>query len=103
MKAIKITGMAIGGLALFAGAIALVSWILTLLWNWLMPELFGIPAINLWQAAGIFILSKLLFTPGFGSDKGRSKKKNKRHEWKMKFKTRMKQHMPHSAQDSEEK
>lgn len=31
-----------------------------LLWNWLMPEIFGLKAITIWQAAGLFVLSNLL-------------------------------------------
>ncbi|HEU0199167.1 MAG TPA: hypothetical protein VFR86_01915 [Burkholderiaceae bacterium] len=31
-----------------------------LLWNWLMPELFGWPAIGFWQALGLLVLSKIL-------------------------------------------
>lgn len=38
-----------------------------LLWNWLMPELFGLPSITFWQAAGLLILCKILFG-GFGSN-----------------------------------
>lgn len=32
-----------------------------LLWNWLMPELFGLPAISFLQAAGLLLLCKILF------------------------------------------
>lgn len=32
-----------------------------LLWNWLMPELFGMSSIGFWQAAGLLILCKILF------------------------------------------
>ena len=32
-----------------------------LLWNWLMPELFGLSAIGFWQAAGLMLLSSFLF------------------------------------------
>lgn len=32
-----------------------------LLWNWLMPELFGLSAISFWQAAGLLLLCKILF------------------------------------------
>jgi hypothetical protein len=32
-----------------------------LLWNWLMPAVFGLPAIGFWQAVGLLVLSKLLF------------------------------------------
>ncbi len=36
-----------------------------LLWNWLMPVIFKLPSINYWQALGILVLSKILFTiPG---------------------------------------
>lgn len=31
------------------------------LWNWLMPGLFGLPAIGFWQAVGLMALSWLLF------------------------------------------
>jgi len=31
------------------------------LWNWLMPVLFGLRQINFWQAAGVLLLSKILF------------------------------------------
>jgi len=94
MKALKITGFAVGGLILFAGVAVFVSWILSLLWNWLMPGIFGLPEITMLQAAGLFILSKLLFTPGFGSDK-KSKKSHSHHDkssWKRKWASKMKQH-----------
>lgn len=32
-----------------------------LLWNWLMPALFGVVTITYWQSLGLFILCKLLF------------------------------------------
>ena len=31
------------------------------LWNWLMPEIFGLPIIDWYQAIGLIILSKILF------------------------------------------
>lgn len=31
------------------------------LWNWLMPELFGLRPITFWQAWGLLILSRILF------------------------------------------
>lgn len=36
-----------------------------LLWNWLMPELFGLPSLSFCQAAGLLALCKILFG-GFG-------------------------------------
>jgi hypothetical protein len=48
-------------LVVFAGMILVVM----LLWNALLPSLFGISAINYWQAAGLIILFRLLLG-GFG-------------------------------------
>lgn len=45
--------------------VAIVSLILTLptmlLWNWLMPILFGLTKITFWQALGINIFTGILF------------------------------------------
>lgn len=38
-----------------------------LLWNALLPELFNLPRISLWQAMGLLILSGLLFKNGTSS------------------------------------
>jgi hypothetical protein len=47
----------------------LIRW----LWNWLMPYLFGLPAIGFWQGLGIFVLARLLLGGFGGSDGERSK------------------------------
>jgi hypothetical protein len=39
--------------------------VVMLLWNWLVPGIFGWAAINFWQALGLLVLSKILFG-GFG-------------------------------------
>ena len=41
--------------------LVLFTFVVRGLWNWLMPGLFGLHMITLWQAAGILILSKILF------------------------------------------
>ena len=46
-----------------------------LLWNWLMPDIFGLKEITFWQALGLFVLSKLLLG-GFGRHKGAHRKSN---------------------------
>jgi len=48
-------------LGLIAIIIVLLGYPLMLLWNWLMPELFGLPLITFWQAIGLNILSTILF------------------------------------------
>ena len=50
------------------GAIAFVAiggLIVRLLWNALLPVIFGVPAISFWQALGLLALSRILFG-GFG-------------------------------------
>ena len=38
-----------------------------LLWNWLMPAIFGLTKVSLIQAWGLSFLSGLLFRSGIGS------------------------------------
>ena len=47
---------------LVIGAIALFSWIVMLLWNGVVTDVFNVKAITFWQAAGLLILSKILFS-----------------------------------------
>jgi hypothetical protein len=42
-------------------AVAVFGLVVMWLWNWLMPALFALPRIGLWQALGLLILSKILF------------------------------------------
>lgn len=44
-----------------------------LLWNWLMPEVFGLPSLSYWQGVGILVMAKLLF----GNFEGHHKKQGK--------------------------
>jgi len=44
---------------------AVFSSVIMLLWNWLMPTIFGLTAISIWQAFGLFALARILFG-GFG-------------------------------------
>lgn len=46
------------------GFLFLVSFVVMHLWNYTLPALFGVSAINLWQSMALFFLCKLLF--GFG-------------------------------------
>jgi hypothetical protein len=54
-------------LGIFTGAIfwiAALGLFTMLLWNWLMPEIFGLKTINYWQAAGLMALANLIFPSG---------------------------------------
>jgi hypothetical protein len=43
-----------------------------LLWNWLMPVIFGLTKITFWQAVGINFLSGILFKSSSSSTKSSS-------------------------------
>jgi hypothetical protein len=64
----------LGGLILVGIVLAGVGWAVLLLWNWLMPAIFALPAITYWQAVGLLVLSGILFRgfrPGFGRGRWR--------------------------------
>lgn len=70
-------GIAIIGLAILFGFI--IMW----LWNWLMPEIFGLTTLTYWQAVGIFILFKILLGGcGGGSNKGKERSKHSKSSCK---------------------
>ena len=45
-----------------AAFLALFTYVVMLLWNWLVPELFNGPMLSYWQTLGILVLSKILLT-----------------------------------------
>ena len=42
------------------GAVALSGMIVMLLWNGIMPEVFGLGIVTFWQAIGLLILGRFL-------------------------------------------
>jgi hypothetical protein len=46
-------------------AFTVFGFVVTHLWNYLMPGLFGLRAITFWQGVGLIVLGRLLFG-GFG-------------------------------------
>jgi hypothetical protein len=75
-------------LAIGAVAIAAFSALVMLLWNWLAPALFHLPAITLLQAFGLLVLSRILF----GSFGGRHV--GPRHHWRRRMRERWAQMTP---------
>lgn len=51
------------------------------LWNTILPGVIGVKAITYWQAAGIFVLSKILFGH-FGGGGGKGYQHGPRNKWK---------------------
>lgn len=68
-----IAGMIVLGVVAIAGLAILFGFVVMWLWNWLMPEIFGLPFLSYWQAVGLFILLKILIG-GCGSGKGNHSK-----------------------------
>jgi hypothetical protein len=60
----------------------LFSYIVMLLWNALIPDIFHLGAITFWQAAGLLLLSKLLFGFGPGGRGGAPWKRHRMEKWR---------------------
>lgn len=77
---LKIVGMVVAGIV---GALVFAlafGYFVMLLWNWLMPPLFGITKIYFWQAFGIILLARLIFgTMGHHGPMGRHRHHNHHH------------------------
>lgn len=62
----KTTNEKIAVVLMTIGTILFIVLLLTLptfwLWNWLMPIIFKLPEITIWQALGLTLLCKILFT-----------------------------------------
>jgi hypothetical protein len=60
------------------------------LWNWLMPDLFGLHTITFWQAVGLLALSWLLF----GGWRGFHGPQRHREHWRQRMRQRWEQMTP---------
>lgn len=43
------------------GVAFIISYPIMWIWNVIMPEMFGLRVINIWQALGLLVLCKILF------------------------------------------
>lgn len=75
MKWIFLAPLAIAGFLLFVAA---GGAIVMLLWNWLLPPLFGWHQVAFWQALGLLALCRILFG-GFGMHRGSGRHSPIRH------------------------
>ncbi|MBN2444680.1 MAG: hypothetical protein JXJ04_25215 [Spirochaetales bacterium] len=69
-------GFGILGIGLFA----LFGLVVMALWNWLMPEIFGLKQLNYLQAWGLLILSTILFKGIHMRDNSRSTDRKRRRK-----------------------
>lgn len=82
------------GLAGAAVLAFLLGLFVMLLWNWLMPAIFGLGVISYWQAWGLVLLSHILFKSGPHSQRYHRYKHD--GDWKEKFKEKMKRYHGYS-------
>ena len=45
----------------FLANLTIYPFVIKLLWNWLMPSLFGLVTIGYWTAMGLYLMSRILF------------------------------------------
>lgn len=64
--------------------IAFFGFITMSLWNWLIPDLFGLSTLSMAQAVGLVVLSKILF----GNFPGRRWGNTGKSKWKSKMRER---------------
>ena len=81
-KFIWVAPVAIMGIALF---VFLGGVIVMLLWNAILPPLFGWPPVGFWQALGILVLCRLLFGRWGGHSRRR---RGDRHDFRWRTKKR---------------
>ena len=65
-NALKLIVTIVGTLCLIALVMGLP---LQLLWNWLVPGIFGLPSISFWQAVGLNAMFGILFRPTINTKK----------------------------------
>jgi hypothetical protein len=87
-KILKVIGMVLGGIVLGVLIAFVFGWFVRLLWNWLMPPIFGLPLITFWQAWGLVVLSHLLFKAG-GHHPHHGDTNCKPTNWKLHFRDKL--------------
>jgi hypothetical protein len=85
-KSIKVAKVIILSM-LGVGFVLGVIWGTMYLWNWLVPELFNGPIINIWQTLGLLALSRILFGRWGGGCKHKHSSGPWKHYWKERWTT----------------
>lgn len=91
----------------FVAIASALSWLIMILWNSILTEVTSVKPLNFWKAAGLLLLTKILFS---GIWKRSSRKHKARHkEWREKWinmsprerreaRDRWKEHCKHNRQ-----
>jgi hypothetical protein len=90
----KYAGFGLLGVAAIFG----FTWVVMLLWNALIPELFKGPELAYWQTMGLLVLSKILFSGIGGGGRGdksshvrrqRCEEDYPKSRWRQKYEAKM--------------
>ncbi len=80
-KPSSIVGWIVLGVMAALAFATLFGFIVMWLWNALIPDIFGLIRIDYWQAVGLLILFKVLFS-GFGGSSGNKSSAKKKYNCK---------------------
>ena len=85
-----IVPMILGGIILAVLFAFIFGYFVMVLWNWLMPVIFGLAKITFWQAWGLLLLAHILFkfNPFYHTHKHHKYKNFDRDKFKEKFRER---------------
>jgi hypothetical protein len=75
-----VMGFGFGVLAIGLGAVAIL--VVMKLWNWLMPEIFGLTTLTYWKAGGLLLLTSILFKNWNIGDKDSKSERRRKRELK---------------------
>lgn len=89
--------MAVKYFVVFVIAGLAFGYVVMALWNWLMPEIFGLTEVSFVQALGILLLSKILFGGFF-----RGKRGGKHAYWKARMKSKWSEMSPEEREKFKE-
>ena len=90
-RPLQIVGIVTGGLVFVFAMAFLFGYFVMLLWNWLMPAIFGLVKITYWQAWGLVLLSHILFKFGIYPHREKHKSYYLRDKIRNRFKERFEQ------------
>ena len=86
LRGLRIAGLVLLGVIAAAAFALAFGYFVMLLWNWLMPPIFGLKVITYWQAFGIVVLAKLIFGAvsgrgGHGEGWRKRRPSRQAHDW----------------------
>lgn len=84
----------IGFTIIAAACLALLAWVVMLLWNGVLVDVVPVSQVNFWQALGLLVLGKILFG-GFRGHFG--------GDYKQRWKKKMQQKLEGMSQEEREK